>query len=80
MVDLADLEIVVDPGSPTPSDKLGWQKLFEIFYDICCKFQQKSQITLFNHDSFVLLVSIINDLGLYVPKYDFSMKKLSHFL
>ena len=22
-----DLEIVVDPGSPTPSDKLGWQKL-----------------------------------------------------
>ena len=22
-----DLEIMVDPGSPTPSDKLGWQKL-----------------------------------------------------
>ena len=25
----ADLEIVVDPGSPTPSNKLGWQKLFD---------------------------------------------------
>jgi hypothetical protein len=24
---LADLEIVVDPGSPTPNDNLGWQKL-----------------------------------------------------
>jgi hypothetical protein len=24
-----DLEIVVDPGSPTPSDNLGWQKLFD---------------------------------------------------
>jgi hypothetical protein len=29
-----DLEIVVDPGSPTPSDKLGWQKLFDHFYAI----------------------------------------------
>ena len=24
-----DLEIVVDPGSPAPSDKMGWQKLFD---------------------------------------------------
>ena len=28
-LDTADLEIVVDPGSPTPSDKLGWQKVFD---------------------------------------------------
>ena len=27
-----DLEIVVDPGSPTPSDNLGWQKRFAWFY------------------------------------------------
>ena len=34
---------------------------------------------IFNHESFVLLVSIITKLGLYVPKYNPYTKKLSHF-
>ena len=29
-----DLKIVVGPGCPTPSDKLGWQKLLDQFYVI----------------------------------------------
>ena len=60
----ADLKIVVDPGSPTPSDKLGWQKRLTNFTLFCRKLQYNSQMD----ESVVLLVSIINDLGLYVPK------------
>jgi hypothetical protein len=33
---------------------------------------------LLNHEYFVLLVSIITNLGLYIPNYNTSMKKLCH--
>ena len=31
----SDRKIVVEPGSPTPKNKIGWQKLLDIFSPIC---------------------------------------------
>ena len=63
---MADLEIVVDPGSPTPSNKLGWQKLFDLFHAIFSKNHKKVAHHGIQPCIFVIFVTHMDDLGLYM--------------